>query len=590
MIILKKYIGLVFVLLLSYFAITPFFASGFFTMHDDTQVARVFAMQKSLADGMFPVRWVADLGYGYGYPIFNFYAPLAYYVGGFFALIGFDALIATKLMMVLGILLAGVGMYLFARQFWGEIGGAIAGLLYLYAPFHAVDIYVRGDVTEFWAYGFIPFVFWGLYKIYCHCEDPAPQETKQSRQKIAALLSSLAMTQKVWLWVSFTTVAYAALITSHNLTAFMVTPFIFAFAVMLFVISKKQYPWRTSLLPFAALFLGIILAAFYWLPTLTEMQYTNVLSQIGETANYKDHFVCPMQLWNSPWLYGGSNAGCTDGMSLKLGKIHIVLSLLAFVSLFVLWKKKRDTFLFAAFATTGLLFCILLTLEVSHPLWDAIHFMAFFQFPWRFLIMASFFSAFLGGIVGWLLTYFLREKNRFIPWILGISVMGAIVFFNADVFIPQTYVSKSANDYTNRDALHWEASKLTDEYLPEEFARPKKQSEVPTQKIQQKDSFTVISLTEKTQVIRAELQAKTKTDIIFNQAYFPAWQVFVDGKKQPYRFFEKGIIVTIPAGKHVVELRYVSTLVELIANMVTLTGVLVIIIGIISQRKNFRHA
>ena len=86
---LKKYYGLLIVLALSFWAIKPLFISGFFPMHDDTQVARVFEMGKMLKEGTFPVRWVPDLGYGYGYPLFNFYAPLAYYVGGFFMLLGF---------------------------------------------------------------------------------------------------------------------------------------------------------------------------------------------------------------------------------------------------------------------------------------------------------------------------------------------------------------------------------------------------------------------------------------------------------------------------------------------------------------------
>src|SRR5258706_6997293 len=95
----KKLLPVIIVLLLSFWAIRPLLNSGFFPMHDDTQVARVFEMKKSLNDGMFPVRWVADLGYGYGYPIFNFYAPFAYYLGGFLNLVGLNALAATKLMM-----------------------------------------------------------------------------------------------------------------------------------------------------------------------------------------------------------------------------------------------------------------------------------------------------------------------------------------------------------------------------------------------------------------------------------------------------------------------------------------------------------
>src|SRR5258708_869617 len=195
---LKKILSILFLLVLSYWAIKPFFVKGFFPIHDDTQVARVFEMNRSLKDGMFPVRWVSDLGYGYGYPIFNFYAPLAYYAGGLFGFV-FDALTATKITMVLGIILSGIFMYRFAREFWGETGGIASGLLYLYAPYHAVDVYVRGDVAEFWAYAFIPLAFLGVYKIYYHCEEARRDASAKRR---------------LWFWVIIGSLAYAAIILS----------------------------------------------------------------------------------------------------------------------------------------------------------------------------------------------------------------------------------------------------------------------------------------------------------------------------------------------------------------------------------------
>src|SRR3990167_1349066 len=114
--IIKNIFPIFIVLILSFFSIKPLLMSGFFPIHDDTHVARVYEMAKALSDGMFPVRWVSDLGYGYGYPIFNFYSPLPYYVGGFLDLSGLDSLNATKLTMFLGIILSGFSMYLFAKE------------------------------------------------------------------------------------------------------------------------------------------------------------------------------------------------------------------------------------------------------------------------------------------------------------------------------------------------------------------------------------------------------------------------------------------------------------------------------------------
>ena len=99
----KKNINLVLYFILSIFAISPLLSPGFFPMHDDTQVARIFEMAKSLSDGMFPVRWVEDLGYGAGYPIFNFYSVLPYYAGGILTVLGISALESTKLVFIIAL-------------------------------------------------------------------------------------------------------------------------------------------------------------------------------------------------------------------------------------------------------------------------------------------------------------------------------------------------------------------------------------------------------------------------------------------------------------------------------------------------------
>src|SRR3989344_8420666 len=114
-----NHLPIIAVLLLSLFAVLPLLGGGFFPIHDNTQIQRVYEMGNALSDGMFPVRWVSDLGYGYGYPIFNFYAPLFYYISGLFTIFGFTALVSTKITAVLAILLSSFSMYLLTRELWG---------------------------------------------------------------------------------------------------------------------------------------------------------------------------------------------------------------------------------------------------------------------------------------------------------------------------------------------------------------------------------------------------------------------------------------------------------------------------------------
>lgn len=574
---------------LSYWAVQPFFTSGFFSIHDATQVQRVFEMKQSLSDGMFPVRWVSDLGYNYGYPIFNFYAPFSYYVGGFLALAGFDALLATKIMMVLGVVLAGVFMYLLAREFWGNKGGLIAGLLYIYAPYHAINIYVRGAVAELWAYAFVPLAFFGIYKVFTTITgDPKNGKTQDHSQKF------------LWYWIAVGAIGYAGIILSHNLTAMMVTPFLFLFSLILYIKARLRSVAHKPYFILVSFLLGIVLAAFYWLPALQEMQYTNVVSQIGGKSNYKLHFVCPMQLWNSPWGFGGSALGCIDGMSFKIGKLHLVLGALSLIALFMLGKVRKFTFIVLSFFVFVLLVSTFLMVKESLFIWKAFPQMAFFQFPWRFLIMVSFTLSLLGGACIWLvekgLTRFHKKQEKKSTKIavygVGILMCVVIIVVNTEVFTVQTVLNKSADDFANKSYLTWVTSKISDEYMPPTFRKPKRQSDVPTEKIVlPENNGRIISLQTKTQEIQATIKTPQQTKAVINIAYFPGWHFYLNNQEVSYEVFNKGIRVTIPKGEHSLTAKFEQTPIEKIGNGISLTGVIALLLGIIiTQRKDLLHA
>ncbi len=63
-------------LLLTLSLLWPLMAGPYFTHHDDVQVIRLYEMDKCFKDHQIPCRWVPDLGGLYGYPIFNYYAPM----------------------------------------------------------------------------------------------------------------------------------------------------------------------------------------------------------------------------------------------------------------------------------------------------------------------------------------------------------------------------------------------------------------------------------------------------------------------------------------------------------------------------------
>lgn len=567
--LIKKLLPIILVILLSYWAVKPLFAPGFFSIHDDTQVARVYEMGKALTDGMFPVRWVKDLGYGYGYPIFNFYAPFSYYFGSIFNLVGLDALLATKIMMGTGIILAGIFMYLLARELWGEIGGSTSSLFYTYAPYHAVDIYVRGDVAEFWAYAFIPLAFYGFLKAY---------------------------KEKEWKYIVIGAFGFSGVMLSHNLTAMMITPFLFFLLFFLLLVDTKEKIGSTFYF-LITLFFGLSISAFYWAPALFELKFTNVLSQIGGGADFRSHFVCVMQLWQSPWGFGGSAPGCVDGISLKIGKLHTTVSLVVIVFLIIslqyrkfknLFSKSSYQIIFVIFSVFAFVISVFLTLEISKPIWEFIPVMAFFQFPWRFLLVISFFSSILAGFFVWIIQKAEKDiiKLDKANFVIVSAAIFTLIFFNSKLFIPQSYLYKKSSDYTNSLSLKWTTSRISDEYMPKNFIKPSiKDDVVKNQIVAQDKSTKVLFQSSETNKIHANVSSEEKTKIKVNLAFFPGWNVFVDNKKSMLEATNKGFFVNTPSGDHALDIFFVQTPVEKFATSISLASLFLLIAGIILSRK-----
>ena len=582
---LKRFLPILFILIASYVAASHLLKTDlYFPIHDDTQTARVFTMAKSLADGMIPVRWVSDLGYGYGYPIYNFYAPLAYYFGGLLVIGGLSVLTATKAMMLVGVLVSGISMYLLARQFWGVFGGMIAAVLYMYAPYHGVNIYVRGAVSEYWAYGILPLTVLGFYMLFKSLqEDEANHENSKLKIQNAKLQFK---NKKVWTWIIISAISLAAVILSHNLTAMMISPFLIALlGVFSYILITKQKLYAIRYLLYA-FFLGLALSAFYWIPALFEMRYTNVASQIGGGAAFGDHFVCIKQLWDSPMGYGGSTPTCTDGLSYKIGKIHILFVLLSLFSLFFLRKQREKKIVVAislAVATIG----VFMMLSPSLPLWNLSSFTAYFQYPWRFLAIVLFAITLMSGSFISLLEQIISPQHKQpILALVVFLVTGIVIATNAEFFTPRTMSKVASSEYTTSQAVQWEASKISDEYLPPYFSKPDTSQDLPKQRfVLSMGEGIIMPGSKKTQSYFATVLAKSPVTVHVNIAYFPAWKAFVDGKESVYKVVSSGMQLTLPAEDHTIAFKFVQTPLQKFSNLLSIAGLVFIVLGIITVRK-----
>lgn len=351
------------------------------------------------------MRWVPDLGFGYGYALFNFYPPLSYYLGEVFHLAGLGFIDSIKLVWGLALLGSGITMFFLARKYFGTIGGIISGLFYVYTPYHAIDAYVRGALAELFSFVWLPLIL---------------------------LFSNKPIISGIFL---------ALLMVTHNL---IFLPFV-GFYVL----------WSRNIKNiFISLSIAFGTTAFFWLPSLYEKQFTLVDDLLLKNlALYKIHFVCLPQLWNSDWGFGGSIPGCIDGMSFRLGKLHILVALAAFI-LAIIKRSKIHVSIFML-----LVLSVFMTTEYSSFIWDRIPQLWYLQFPWRFLEFAALFSSLLAGS----LIFF---KNKLLNYFMAVGLVALLLFFIAKLFVPQTYTKATDADLTSDAEIKHRVSSTSFEYLP----------------------------------------------------------------------------------------------------------------------------
>jgi len=302
-------------------------------------------------------------------------------------------------------------MYFWLKEIWGKEAGFIGGLLYMFAPYRFVDLYVRGAIGECWAFVWPP--------LFCY---------------FALRLSKKAS----WQFLVGGSLSLAALILSHNALSLMFLPLIFAYMVFLIFSSKtkaSRAPCFTPLALYFALqtFFGFSLSAFFWFPALFEGKYT--LRDIVTKGNITG-FEPFSRLLYSLWSYGG-----TGSFSVQLGILQWLGIILAPFLIWVFWRRKDKFWLFLVFLFIFFCLAICLILPGTRPFYFKITLLQKFQFAWRWLSLAVFPPAvFVAAAV------FLIPARLKLPFIFFLSFLS--LYLNKDYWRPKDFLQKPETFYT----------------------------------------------------------------------------------------------------------------------------------------------
>jgi len=411
----------------------PLFIPGFFFHHDDLQVMRIFEMRQCFTDLQIPCRWVPDMGYGNGFPLFNYYSALPYYIGAVLSYV-LGLINSAKALFFTPLVLGGVSMFLLARKLFGKEAGFMAGTLYMFAPYRALDSYVRGAVAESFALAIIPLVFYFSLKI---IEKP---------NRLNIILGSLTL---------------AAFLLSHNIMTMFFMPFVVLWNLLFLKINKWQN-WKAVLVNFI---LGIGLSSFFLLPVFLEKDLVQTETLIRGGSDFRTHFVGIGQLFiDRMWGYGGSEFGPNDTISFQIGWPLWWFVILAIPLLLIHIKDFKKSSI-AIFFLIMFLISIFMQHNKSAFIWEAIGNLQYAQFPWRFLSLSIFSSSILAAYV---LTFFPKYKVL-IVWIVIITA----ILLNWQFFKPREFYPW-INDINKLEDPLWEIQQKAGilDYLPKTASEP----------------------------------------------------------------------------------------------------------------------
>lgn len=541
---------------------------GYYNMHDDMQMIRQLEMEKCLKDGQIPCRWTPDLGYGYGYPLFNFYPPMPYIVGQVYRTFGLSFVDSIKATAVTQIALCSLFMFILGASVFGPMGGFIASVFYTYAPYHALNIYVRGAMNEAWAAVFFPLVFYFSRRLVL--------------DKKIKYLFGLSL-------------SFAGILLSHNPMALTFTPVLF-FWVLFWILQPYLFsPKKVKFLEFAKTQISLIikliasgvfaasLTAFYTFPVLFETKYVQISTMFEGYYHFSVHFASLYQLFISNfWGDGASIWGPNDGMSFMVGYLHWIIPTILFIStLFLLFKNRQKIknidarywlILLTIFMGFGAIFMVH---NKSTFIWLAIPTIQKIQFPWRFLNHVAFLLSFSAAGVVLFFEKLKSPKKEIFAIILSLLVLSInLPYFHPIHYGPVT----DAEKFSGKAWVNQVTSGIYD-YLPK---TAKIAAQGPAKDyvddINSGDGvYTITDGQQGSDWKYFKLNLGQKSKVILSQLAFPNFIITDNGQQINYQIEpELGrIVINLESGDHFLFVKFTNTPVRTISNYISLIAWLI---------------
>jgi len=538
-------------LLLSLIALHPLLAPGYQWGHDTgAHLFRAAEVARAMGEGVVYPRFLPDAYGGLGGPILNFNPVLPYYMPALLILLGVGPIAALKIAAGTAMIAGGVAVAILARPHAGRIGAAVAGLAWVYLPYRIADLYVRMAYSEL-----VAMIFFAL------ALAAARRAARRATPKRIAVLAA----------------AMALILATHFPSCVIGLPAILLYAL---VSSPPGRRTRGALSFGAALALALALAAFSWLPAITEQAGTHYEDSTSGYDNYGNHFLEWPQLFSTAWGFGQSLPGSRDQMSFQIGWAHL-LAVAAAIAAAVRVRRLRRVVAFACGMVAAASFFML---GASRPIWDRLVLLQNVQFPWRLLMLTGIGTSIAAGIAA---------GQPFLPGSAGprggggarssiVRLLPAIVLSLLLAAACFPYLKARGGEGSDAD---FTPEAIRSQYFGELKFQPK---EVETMRFRPRGpragllgasggplaSGSAAIADERTERLIVDVEAPEPATLRLLLFDTPGWRARIDGVEAKVRTEPRTalVLVDVPEGRHRVDLRFGRTPVRTAALVLSILG------------------
>lgn len=477
-----------------------------------------------LSGEMYP-NWASRENYGYGGVGLRFYPPAAHYVLAFAAILTNNWHAASGAAFLFLTSLAGFGIYFWAREWFSERSSLVAGVLYIFAPYHALQIYGAFLYAEYAAAAVLPFCFLLV--------------TRVCRRGTARDVIGLG-------------IAFGALTFTHLPLSIVGALALFVYALILIefrLFSSESYKLA------AGIGLGLAASSYQWIKVVTEMSWINHASDNFSKAGSYDY--AKNFLLSFPYLSGLD----FDDRSLWLIDFSLLITLVLTVPPGILFYRKAENRfkkkLLAVFVVS--LGSIFMASTLSRPIYDIVPLLQKIQFPWRWMTIVSMSSIIFAAagcehITG---LYQKRHHKSYFFLIVGGFLIGLTFTFSQiirqAVYLPESEFSEMSEKFAAAPNFQC--------WLPIWASEQKHENRVKIAANGGKIDLTEWSGTK----VRFDVESGAETAATVEMFYYPHWRGAInDAPIELFPSTEGKISLRIPAGKSAVSIEFTEpTAVEL---------------------------